>query len=98
MDRPCAGASASVHNLIPPPPPPHPPPAPPPPAPPSLHTTTTDDIYREDIEFKDPSLTFRGQRNYRIIFWSLRFHARLLLKAAHVQVLRIWQPEDTVIK
>ena len=48
--------------------------------------------------FKDPNLTFSGLKNYKVIFWSLRFHGRLFLKAAHVQVLRIWQPEDTVIK
>jgi hypothetical protein len=48
--------------------------------------------------FKDPNLTFRGLKNYRVIVWSLRFHGRLFLKAAHVQVLRIWQPQDAVIK
>ena len=57
-----------------------------------------DGIYREDLVFKDPSLTFQGLKNYKLIFWSLRFHGRLFLKAAHVQVLRIWQPEDRVIK
>lgn len=55
-------------------------------------------IYREDLEFKDPNLTFRGLKNYRIITWSLRFHGRLFLRAANVQILRIWQPEDAVIK
>lgn len=59
---------------------------------------TADSIYRPDIEFKDPNLTFRGLRNYRLVFWSLRFHGRLFLQAAHVQVLRIWQPEEAVIK
>ena len=48
--------------------------------------------------FKDPNLSFSGLRNYKIIFWSLRFHGRLFLQAAHVRVLRIWQPEDAVIK
>lgn len=47
---------------------------------------------------RDPNLSFRGLRTYRLIFWGLRLHARLLLSAAHVQVLRIWQPEDAVIK
>jgi hypothetical protein len=79
---------------VPPTHPPHPrahPPAPfsPPPA---------DGIYREDLEFKDPNLTFRGLKNYRIITWSLRFHGCLFLRAANVQILRIWQPEDAVIK
>lgn len=55
-------------------------------------------IYREDLVFKDPQLSFRGLRNYKLIFWSLRFHGRLFLQAANVQVLRIWQPQDDVIK
>lgn len=64
----------------------------------SLPPLLSDAIYREDVTFKDPNLTFRGLRNYRLIFWSLRFHGRLFLSAAHVQVLRIWQPDDAVIK
>ena len=60
--------------------------------------TRADSIYREDVALKDPNLSFRGLRTYRLIFWGLRLHARLLLSAAHVQVLRIWQPEDAVIK
>ncbi|PSC72322.1 U2 snRNP-associated SURP motif-containing [Micractinium conductrix] len=55
-------------------------------------------IYRDDLTFKDPNITFTGLRTYKAIFWGLRFHGRLLLKAAHVRVLRIWQPEETVIK
>jgi hypothetical protein len=35
------------------------------------------DIYTKEIFFKDPVNTFRGKFNYRIIFWTLRFHARL---------------------
>ncbi len=34
-------------------------------------------IYTDDIFFKDPVNTFKGKLNYRIIFWTLRFHARL---------------------
>lgn len=45
-----------------------------------------DSIYREDLVFKDPQLSFRGLRNYKLIFWSLRFHGRLFLQAANVQV------------
>lgn len=47
---------------------------------------SADAIYREDLVFKDPQLTFRGLRNYKLIFWSLRFHGRLFLQAANVQV------------
>lgn len=64
----------------------------------SLLTACADSIYREDLTFKDPNLTFHGLRTYRAIFWGLRLHGKLLLKAANVRVLRIWQPEDAVIK
>jgi hypothetical protein len=37
----------------------------------------TYDIYTSDIYFRDPVNTFKGKFNYRIIFWTLRFHARL---------------------
>lgn len=35
------------------------------------------DIYTQDIFFQDPVNTFKGKFNYRIIFWTLRFHGRL---------------------
>ncbi len=35
------------------------------------------DIYTDDIVFQDPVNTFKGKFNYRIIFWTLRFHGRL---------------------
>lgn len=35
------------------------------------------DIYTNDIYFQDPVNKFKGKINYRIIFWTLRFHARL---------------------
>ncbi len=35
------------------------------------------DIYRQDIVFKDPVNRFKGKFNYRIIFWTLRFHGQL---------------------
>lgn len=55
-------------------------------------------IYREDIIFKDSRLEFQGIKNYKIIFWSLRFHGRLFFRHTNVEILRIWQPEDYVIK
>lgn len=64
----------------------------------SLSTLTADSIYRDDLTFKDPNLSFHGLKTYRAIFWGLRLHGKLLLKAANVRVLRIWQPEDAVIK
>lgn len=35
------------------------------------------DIYSSDIFFQDPVNTFKGKFNYRIIFWTLRFHGQL---------------------
>ncbi|AFZ57816.1 DUF2358 domain-containing protein [Anabaena cylindrica FACHB-243] len=35
------------------------------------------DIYTQDIFFRDPVSKFKGKFNYRIIFWTLRFHAQL---------------------
>lgn len=35
------------------------------------------DIYSADIDFRDPVNRFKGKFNYRIIFWTLRFHGQL---------------------
>ncbi|MDJ1177618.1 DUF2358 domain-containing protein [Roseofilum sp. BLCC_M91] len=34
-------------------------------------------IYTPDILFEDPISQFKGKLNYRIIFWTLRFHGQL---------------------
>ena len=56
-----------------------------------------DDIYRDDIIFRDPRNCFSGIKNYQIIFWSLRFHGRLFFKELYVEVKRIWQKDDHTI-
>lgn len=56
-----------------------------------------DDIYRDDIIFRDPRNCFCGIKNYKIIFWSLRFHGRLFFKELYVEVKRIWQKDDHTI-
>ncbi|HEY9660953.1 MAG TPA: DUF2358 domain-containing protein [Allocoleopsis sp.] len=35
------------------------------------------DIYTSDISFRDPVNRFKGKFSYRIVFWTLRFHAQL---------------------
>ena len=35
------------------------------------------EIYAPDIYFTDPVNTFKGKFNYRIIYWTLRFHGQL---------------------
>lgn len=58
------------------------------------HNTHADDIYRDDIVFRDPRNKFEGLRNYRIIFWSLRFHGKLFFSRLYVEVKRVWQPAN----
>ncbi|PON33942.1 NTF2-like domain containing protein [Parasponia andersonii] len=55
------------------------------------------DIYRDDITFKDPLNTFTGIENYKLIFWALRFHGRILFREISLEVYRIWQPSENVI-
>lgn len=57
-----------------------------------------DEIYRDDVVFKDPRNTFRGIDNYKLIFWSLRFHGRIFFRTAFVEIKRLWQPEDKCIR
>lgn len=42
----------------------------------------------------------QGIKNYKLIFWSLRFHGSIFFSKLYVEVKRIWQPptEDNVIK
>ena len=56
------------------------------------------DIYTQDIYFKDPVNTFKYKFNYRIIFWTLRFHARLFFTQIYFDVHEISQSaEDTIL-
>ena len=56
------------------------------------------DIYSQDIYFKDPVNTFKGKFNYRIIFWTLRFHARLFFRQIHFDVHKIEPTEPNIIR
>jgi hypothetical protein len=47
------------------------------------------EIYAQNIYFKDPVNTFKGKLNYRIIFWTLRFHARLFFSQISFDVPEI---------
>ncbi len=55
-------------------------------------------IYSSDIFFQDPVNTFQGKLNYRIIFWTLRFHARLFFKEIYFDVAEIKQTAPNIIK
>ncbi|KAF7835677.1 uncharacterized protein G2W53_010536 [Senna tora] len=55
------------------------------------------DIYRDDITFMDPLNTFAGIEKYKLIFWALRFHGKILFREIALDVYRIWQPSENVI-
>ena len=66
---------------------------------PSLfETDLTYDIYTKDIYFRDPVNTFKGKFNYRIIFWTLRFHGKLFFTSLYFDLHDVKQTaEDTII-
>lgn len=55
------------------------------------------DIYSSDIFFKDPVNTFKGKFNYRIIFWTLRFHGRLFFTELYFDLHDVAQTAPEVI-
>ena len=56
------------------------------------------DIYTPDIYFQDPVNKFKWKFNYRIIFWTLRFHARLFFSEIYFDLHDVYRKtEDTII-
>ena len=66
---------------------------------PSLFETDLSyDIYTKDIYFRDPVNTFKGKFNYRIIFWTLRFHGKLFFSSLYFDLHDIEQTaSDTIL-
>lgn len=56
------------------------------------------EIYTGDIYFKDPVNTFKYKFNYRIIFWTLRFHARLFFTEIYFDLHDVKQTAEDIIK
>lgn len=56
------------------------------------------DIYSRDIDFRDPVNRFKGKFNYRIIFWTLRFHGRLFFTELYFDVHDIQPVADDTIR
>ncbi|CAN8305019.1 unnamed protein product [Cochlearia groenlandica] len=54
-------------------------------------------IYRDDITFLDPMNTFTGIDNYKLIFWALRFHGKILFRDISLEIFRVWQPSENMI-
>jgi hypothetical protein len=55
------------------------------------------DIYTQDICFQDPVNRFKGKFNYRIIFWTLRFHARLFFTAIYFDLHDVKQTDEQIV-
>lgn len=56
------------------------------------------DIYTQDIDFRDPVNHFKGKFNYRIVFWTLRFHARLFFSQISFDLHSVTYSEpDTIL-
>ncbi|KAG1365110.1 hypothetical protein COCNU_12G001100 [Cocos nucifera] len=54
-------------------------------------------IYRDDITFIDPLNTFHGIENYKLIFWALRLHGRILFREIGLKIFRVWQLSESMI-
>ncbi|MGD1700008.1 DUF2358 domain-containing protein [Dapis sp. BLCC M229] len=55
------------------------------------------DIYTRDIFFKDPVNTFKWKFNYRIIFWTLRFHGGLFFTELYFDLHDVQQTAEDII-
>lgn len=55
-------------------------------------------IYSKDIYFKDPVNKFKGKLNYRIIFWTLRFHGQLFFKTINFDLHEVIAEDKNTIK
>jgi len=56
------------------------------------------DIYSRDILFRDPVNTFKGKLNYRIIFWTLRFHGRFFFTELYFDLHSVQQTDPHTIR
>lgn len=57
----------------------------------------TYDIYSSDIFFKDPVNTFKWKFNYRIIFWTLRFHGKLFFTELFFDLHKVYPKDESTI-
>lgn len=56
------------------------------------------EIYSQDIFFRDPVNQFKGKFNYRIIFWTLRFHGRLFFTEIYFDLDNVQQATQNTIR
>lgn len=57
----------------------------------------TYDIYTQDIYFEDPVNKFKWKFNYRIIFWTLRFHAKIFFTHIYFDLHDVAQTTEDII-
>jgi len=62
-----------------------------------FETDISYDIYTKDIFFQDPVNTFKGKLNYRIIFWTLRFHGKLFFTELYFDLHDVKQTQTDII-
>lgn len=62
-----------------------------------FETDISYDIYTKNIYFRDPVNTFRGKLNYRIIFWTLRFHGKLFFTKLYFDLHDVKQTATDII-
>ena len=56
------------------------------------------EIYTQDIYFQDPINKYTGKFQYRIIYWSLRFHAKAFFTKINFDLHDVHQStEDTIV-
>lgn len=55
------------------------------------------DIYTQNIYFQDPVNKFKYKFNYRIIFWTLRFHAQLFFTKIFFDLHEVYQLDKSTI-
>ncbi len=62
-----------------------------------FETDLSYNIYTKDIFFQDPVNTFKGKFNYRIIFWTLRFHGKLFFTELYFDLHDVKQTAEDII-
>lgn len=62
-----------------------------------FETDISYEIYTKDIYFQDPVNKFKGKFNYRIIFWTLRFHGKLFFSELYFDLHDVKQTAEDII-
>lgn len=66
--------------------------------PPLFEQDISYDIYTSNICFTDPINTFHGKLSYRIVYWSLRFHAQLFFTKIALDLHDVSQTGGNIIE